>query len=98
MPVRTSPYPAVAPVGDATAGVAEYERLRESAGRGGRRNGLGVLVARGMAAYLKAAASLAAAAAPRSPAAPAAGAVITTLDAEVIRVWSRMVWAHANSP
>ncbi len=95
-----SPYPAAVPGVDVTAGVTEYERLRESAGRGGRRNGLGVLVARGMAAYLKVAASLAAAAAPRtgSLGPPAAGAVTTTLDAEVIRVWSRMVWAHANSP
>ncbi|WP_200309418.1 hypothetical protein [Streptomyces adelaidensis] len=98
--MRTSPYPAAATGGDAAAGVTEYERLRESAGRGGRRGGLGVLVARGMAAYLKVAASLAAAAAPRtrSPGPPAAGAVATTLDAEVIQVWSRMVWAHANSP
>lgn len=98
--MRASPYPAAAPGGDVTAGVTEYERLRESAGRGSRRNGLGVLVARGMAAYLKVAASLAAAAAPRtwSPGPPAAGAVATTLDAEVIQVWSRMVWAHANSP
>ncbi|MFF0067257.1 hypothetical protein ACFYRC_38360 [Streptomyces sp. NPDC005279] len=98
--MRTSPYPAAARGSDGTAGVTEYERLRESAGRGGRRGGLGVLVARGMAAYLKVAASLAAAAAPRtrSPAPTAADAVATTLDAEVIRVWSRMVWAHANSP
>ena len=78
--------------------MTEYERLRESAGRGGRRNGLGVLVARGMVAYLKVAASLAAVAAPRSWAPPSAEAVVTTLDAEVIRVWSRMVLAHANSP
>jgi hypothetical protein len=98
--VRTNPYPAAGPVGDVTAGVTEYARLRESAGRGGRRNGLGVLVARGMTVYLKVAASLAAAAAPRtrSTGPPAAGAVAMTLDAEVIRVWSRMVWAHANSP
>ena len=78
--------------------MTEYERLRESAGRGGRRNGLGVLVARGMVAFLKVAASLATAAAPRSPAPPSAEAAVTTLDAEVIRVWSRMVLAHANSP
>ncbi|MGW3958057.1 hypothetical protein ACWEKM_46045 [Streptomyces sp. NPDC004752] len=98
--MRTSPYPAVAPGGDVTAGVAEYERLRETSARGSRRNGLGVLVARGMTAYLKVAASLAAAAAPRtgSSAPPAAGALATTLDAEVVRVWSRMVWANANSP
>ncbi|MGW3622525.1 hypothetical protein [Streptomyces sp. NPDC000880] len=96
--MRTSPYPAVDPSGDVTAGVNEYERLRESAGRGSRRNGLGVLVARGMVAFVRVAASLAAAAVPRSPAPPAADAVATTLDAEVIRVWSRMVWAHANSP
>lgn len=72
--------------------------MRESAARGGRRNGLGVLVARGMVAYLRVAASLAAAAAPRSPAPPVIEAVTTTLDAEIIRVWSRMVWAHANPP
>ncbi|MFD7446982.1 hypothetical protein [Streptomyces sp. NPDC059909] len=96
--MRTSPYPTTVPGGDAAAGVTEYERLRESAGRGGRRNGLGVLVARGMVAFLKVAASLAAAAAPRSWAPPSAEAAVTTLDAEVIRVWSRMVLAHANSP
>ncbi|SHN36219.1 hypothetical protein SAMN05216268_1693 [Streptomyces yunnanensis] len=96
--MKTHLYPAVDPGGDVTAGVTEYERLRESAGRGGRRNGLGVLVARGIVAFLRVAASLAAAVAPRSQAPPAFAAAATTLDAEVIRVWSRMVWAHANSP
>jgi hypothetical protein len=99
VPVRRSPYPtAVFPGGDAAAGVTEYERLRESAGRGGGRHGLGVLVACGMVAFLKVAASLAAAAAPRSPVPPSAGTAVTALDAEVIRVWSRMVLAHVNSP
>ena len=61
--------------------------------------GLGVLVARGMVAYLTAAAALGAAAAPRTPAPTTAPAVtVSTLDPEVIRVWSRMVLAHANSP
>ena len=88
-----------APGGDVAAGVAGYERLRESAGRGGRRMGLGVLVARGMVAYLKAAAALGAAVAPRRPDPPTAPAVVvSTLEPEVIRVWSRMVLAHANSP
>lgn len=96
--MRTSPYPAAVPGGDAAEGVTEYERLRESAGRGGRRGGLGVLVARGMVAFLKVAASLATAAAPRSSALPPAEGAVTALDAEVIRVWSRMVLAHANSP
>ncbi|MFE3559458.1 hypothetical protein ACFXKW_32075 [Streptomyces sp. NPDC059193] len=60
--------------------------------------GLGVLVARGMAAYLRAAAALSIAAAPRAPAPQAAQAVACELDVEVIRVWSRMVWAHADPP
>ncbi|MBV9025021.1 MAG: hypothetical protein JO362_14805 [Streptomycetaceae bacterium] len=57
-------------------------------------------MARGMVAFLRVAASLAAAAAPRSPSparmatpGPPAG-----LDPEVIRVWSQMVLAHAHSP
>jgi hypothetical protein len=54
-----------------------------------------------MTAFLRVAASLAAAAAPRGPApagrlaermAPAG------LDPEIVRVWSRMVLAHAHSP
>jgi hypothetical protein len=51
-----------------------------------------------MVAFLKVAASLATAAAPRSSALPPAEGAVTALDAEVIRVWSRMVLAHANSP
>ncbi|MEU3282505.1 hypothetical protein [Streptomyces antibioticus] len=84
--------------GDTAAGIAEYERLRESAGRGSRRNGLGVLVARGMVAYLKVAASLTAAAVPRNAGPPVIETAATALAPEVIRVWSRMVLAHANSP
>jgi hypothetical protein len=59
-----------------------------------------VLVARGMVAFLRVAASLAAAAAPRSPAPepPTGHAMPAALDAEVVRVWSRMVLAHAHSP
>ena len=59
---------------------------------------MGVLVARGMVAFLRVAACLAVAAARRRPSPPAVETAAATLDAEVIRVWSRMVLAHANSP
>ncbi|MGW1617368.1 hypothetical protein ACWCQZ_50405 [Streptomyces sp. NPDC002285] len=55
-------------------------------------------MARGMVAFLRVAACLAVAAAPRRPAPPAVETADATLAAEVIRVWSRMVLAHANSP
>jgi hypothetical protein len=59
-----------------------------------------VLVARGMVAFLRVTASLAAAATPRSPAPapPTARGTPAVLDPEVVRVWSRMVLAHAHSP
>ncbi|MEU5547284.1 hypothetical protein AB0G85_33735 [Streptomyces sioyaensis] len=59
-----------------------------------------MLVARGMVAFLRVAVSLAAAAASRSPAParPTACGTPAGLDPEVVRVWSRMVLAHAHKP
>ncbi|MEU1601240.1 hypothetical protein ABZ468_53390 [Streptomyces sp. NPDC005708] len=55
-------------------------------------------MARGMVAFLRVAASLAAARQPRPPAPSPARETPSALDAEIVRVWSRMVLAHANSP
>ncbi|WP_181446628.1 hypothetical protein [Streptomyces sp. NTH33] len=53
-----------------------------------------------MVAFLRAAAALAAAAMPRSPVAapPTARETPIGLDPQIVRVWSRMVLAHAHSP
>lgn len=75
------------------AGVEHYERLREAAGS--PQHGLAVLAAKGLVAFLRVTTALVPAAqrqlpsstAPRSPAGP--------VDPEIIRVWSRMVLAHA---
>jgi hypothetical protein len=51
-----------------------------------------------MVAFLRVAASLAAARQPRPPVQFPAREAPSALDAEIVRVWSRMVLAHANSP
>lgn len=51
-----------------------------------------------MVAFLRVAALLAAARQPGLPAPPPARDAAPALDTEIIRVWSRMVLAHANSP
>jgi hypothetical protein len=74
-------------------GVDQYERLRTAGG--GPRHGLAVLTAKGMVAFLRVAGTLLPARShpPAAPVAPPArpGA----LEPEIIRVWSRMVLAHA---
>ncbi|MEU4234853.1 hypothetical protein AB0F17_62160 [Nonomuraea sp. NPDC026600] len=66
---------------------------------GGRRPGLGVLLAKGMVAFLRVAAALVGPVrSPASPTPPRPGPSAEGMDAEVIRVWSCMVLAHARAP
>jgi hypothetical protein len=74
-------------------GVEHYERLRDVAS--GPQHGLAVLTAKGLVAFLRVTTALVPAAPWRPPSPTAAQCPAGPVDPEIIRVWSRMVLAHA---